>query len=261
MPADTIATAATVPLWEQILNNPWTISIASGLLTSIIVYIITKPIIIKRKKRELKQKATSANHEVLYSLRAGIPDGNIPEYDIIQRIIGATARKYDIALCEMLSVNELFSDIIKEVFDSAFITSDKKIELCNRVNEIAERSNDRCRHAPPELSKDTSLEVKEMSFLVAAVVSSVSALSVYIISKKEIAKIASEPLINDYFVRFFTPIAILMVIVTILFAIKTYLAQQNRRLEKEIKELYEKEIKELYEEEEEEEINNAMRKK
>ena len=45
MPADTIATAATVPLWEQILNNPWTISIASGLLTSIIVYIITKPII------------------------------------------------------------------------------------------------------------------------------------------------------------------------------------------------------------------------
>lgn len=257
MPADTIATAATVPLWEQILNNPWIISIASGLLTSVIVYIITKPIITKRKKRELKQKATSANHEVLYSLRAGIPDGNIPEYNIIQRIIGATARKYDIALCDMLSVNELFSDIIKEVFDSAFISSDKKIELCNRFNEIAERSNDRCRHVPPELSKDTSLEVKEISFFVTTVVSSLSALFAYIISKNEIAKIANESSINDYFVRFFTPIAILMVVVTVLLAIKTYLTRQNKRFEKEIMELYEKETKELYEEE----INNAMRKK
>ncbi|EGW52099.1 hypothetical protein HMPREF1022_00882 [Desulfovibrio sp. 6_1_46AFAA] len=180
MTIDTIGDVA-MPSWlEQILSNPWIISIASGLLTSIIVYIITKPIIARRKKRELEQKATSANHEVLYALRSGIPNGNIPENNIINRLIEATAKKYGIAPCDMLSIEELFSDIIKEVLDSAFITSEKKIELCNKLNATSQKNNkEKCKFT----EKISSDKMNFLSIYVAIISIPVSILTFFLTEK------------------------------------------------------------------------------
>lgn len=179
-------TVMTTAWWEQLASNPWVISIVSGLITSIIVYIITKPLVLRRKNRELRQKATAANHEVLYSLRSGIPNGNIPEHSIILRIIDATARKYEITPCDMFSINELFSEIIKEVFDSAFITSDKKMELCNKFTQNAENiSNDVCKVKTLERANNISIETKDFSRAIALIASLISGVAAYFFSNSE----------------------------------------------------------------------------
>ncbi|MEJ6080839.1 hypothetical protein MT391_20260 [Vibrio sp. 1-Bac 57] len=120
----------------EILNNAWFVGIGGGVLSSLIVAIITRKIFSKRDNREYFQKVQSANREVLYAIRPGISEGVIPNKDIIEHLIEATARKYSVEIDSMLNLAEISSELIKEVMDSSFISAQTKQDFCEKLSSL-----------------------------------------------------------------------------------------------------------------------------
>lgn len=51
---------------QNILNNAWVTGIGGGIISSLIVFFVTRYFFSKREKREYLQKIETANNEILY---------------------------------------------------------------------------------------------------------------------------------------------------------------------------------------------------
>lgn len=117
----------------QLLNNPWFVGIAGGVLSGLFVAIITRALFSRRDKREYIQKLNQANSEVLYALRPGVSEGVIPQRQVVESLIASTARKYNVDSEDMYDANVLADELIKEVMDSSFISAVSKGTFCEKI--------------------------------------------------------------------------------------------------------------------------------
>lgn len=111
-------------------NDPWVIGIGGGILSGLIVTGVSRWLFSGRDRRELSAKITSANREVVYSIRQGIPEDRVPTREIVEALISSTARKYSIPPTELNQPEEVAADLVKEVMDSSFISAEKKEQYC-----------------------------------------------------------------------------------------------------------------------------------
>ena len=117
------------------INSEWTISIAGGILSGVAVTWISRRFLEKKDDRELREKTTAASREIIYAIRPGIAEGIIPTPEILERLADSTARKYELERKQLCTGRQIVDDLIKEVMDSSFISSIKKIELSQRLLE------------------------------------------------------------------------------------------------------------------------------
>jgi len=122
----------------EIFSNPWVVGIGGGILSGLIVAYISRLIFSKRDNREYAQKISQANHEVLYAVRPGISEGIIPTNGVLKSLIEATARRYSVDVADMHNLNDVSSELIKEVMDSSFISASAKQEFCEKLTAIKE---------------------------------------------------------------------------------------------------------------------------
>ena len=122
----------------ETFSNPWIVGIGGGILSGLIVAYISRLIFSKRDNREYAQKISQANHEVLYAVRPGISEGVVPSNGILKSLIEATARRYSVDLSDMHDLNDVSSELIKEVMDSSFISASAKQEFCEKLTAIKE---------------------------------------------------------------------------------------------------------------------------
>ena len=122
----------------ELLNNPWIIGIGGGILSGLIVAYISRLIFSRRDSREYAQKLSLSNHEVLYAVRPGISEGIIPKNNVLKSLISATARKYVVDAQDMHDLNDVSSELIKEVMDSSFISAQAKNDFCEKLTQIRE---------------------------------------------------------------------------------------------------------------------------
>lgn len=127
----------------EIFNNPWIVGIGGGVLSGLLVAIITRALFSRRDKREYVQKLRLSNSEVLYAIRPGVSEGVIPEKGIVQSLISATARKYSVDVQDMYDANDLADELIKEVMDSSFISASAKGDFCEKLNSFRSANVDR----------------------------------------------------------------------------------------------------------------------
>jgi hypothetical protein len=118
------------------LNNSWVVGIGGGILSGIIVTLISRYFFSRRDNREYLQRVNSANREVIYAIRPGISEGIVPSLDVIQSLINSTARKYAVDIDDVYTPTEVAEDLIKEVMDSSFISAGAKSEYCNKLNQM-----------------------------------------------------------------------------------------------------------------------------
>jgi hypothetical protein len=119
-----------------IINNPWVSGIGGGIISGLIVYFVTNWLLSKKQKKEYLQKVTTANNEILYSVRPLIAQKQIPSFEIIDSIIESIARKYEVNKKDLLDMPLLFDDLIREVMENAFLDSIRKVEFCKEINEL-----------------------------------------------------------------------------------------------------------------------------
>ncbi len=131
-----------------LLNNPWLIGIGGGILSGLIVTLLTRYFFSKRENREYYQKIVTANQEVLYAVRLGIADGDIPANYVLNAVISATAYKYGVNESDLFDKEQMSNVLIKEVMDNSFLSALSKKEYCKKISKI------RTTTSPPELSTD-----------------------------------------------------------------------------------------------------------
>jgi hypothetical protein len=122
----------------NLLNNPWVVGIGTGILSGLLVTWILSLFISKKKDREHQQQISSANRDVIYSVRAGIPENSIPSREVFDALIHSTARRYDLEPSELYQPKELSEELIKEVMDSSFLSAAKKVEYCSALIPLGE---------------------------------------------------------------------------------------------------------------------------
>ena len=62
-------------------SNPWVIGIGGGVLSGLLVTLITRYLFSKRERREYLQKVATANNEIIYTIRPAIAEKTIPSND------------------------------------------------------------------------------------------------------------------------------------------------------------------------------------
>ena len=120
----------------NLFSNPWIVGIGGGVISGLVVAYILRLIFSKRDDREYAQKISIANHEVLYAVRPGISESVIPANNILNSLIEATARKYAVDVTDMYDLNDVSSELIKEVMDSSFISASAKQDFCQKLTAI-----------------------------------------------------------------------------------------------------------------------------
>ncbi|MBU1699374.1 MAG: hypothetical protein KJ970_11085 [Candidatus Eisenbacteria bacterium] len=118
------------------LNNPWVVGIGGGILSGILVTIVSRTILSRRDRREYYQKLLSANREVIYAIRPGISEGCIPDKHVVESLLSATARKYSIERKDLYDPGQISEELMKEVMDSSFISASTKQQYCEQLESL-----------------------------------------------------------------------------------------------------------------------------
>lgn len=120
----------------NLLNNPWVSGIGGGIISGLIVYFVTTILFSRKQNKEYNQKLTTANNEILYTLRPLIAQKKIPAQDIITSTISSISRKYELDKRDLLDIPLLVDELIREVVENSFLTPDQKIDFCDKINEL-----------------------------------------------------------------------------------------------------------------------------
>ncbi|TSJ39078.1 hypothetical protein [Fluviicola chungangensis] len=122
----------------EFLTNSWTIGIGGGVISGLIVFLITNKIFTRREDKEYTQKIEMANKELLYCIRPLIVGQNLPSQDLIDSVIFSTARKYGVEINDLYENDELAEDLTKEILDTPFLNSESKLKYCELTSKLKE---------------------------------------------------------------------------------------------------------------------------
>ncbi len=156
----------------DVLNSPWVIGIGGGVLSGLVVTLITRYLFSRRDNREYMQRVVTANQEILYAVRPGISEGIIPSHEVVSSLLNATATKYGVDPNDLYDTSTLVDVLTKEVMDSSFLAASAKADFCNQLAQLrphvemakadAETVAD-VRRATPELAQYRQRMVSMMS--------------------------------------------------------------------------------------------------
>ncbi len=126
----------------DIINNPWVSGIVGGVISGLIVYFITILIFEKKENKEYVQKVTTANNELLYTMRPLVAQKQIPSVEIVNSIIESTARKYSVSKDSLYSIQILADDLVREIMENSFLTADQKLSFCESIESLKQKKVD-----------------------------------------------------------------------------------------------------------------------
>lgn len=115
------------------LSNSWIVGVATGLIATGIIWVLSRFFLSKKDNREYLQSVASANREVIFALRPGISEGEIPTIQVLDALINSTARRYKLPASDLYNPKQISEELVKEVMDSSFLSSTQKRDYCARL--------------------------------------------------------------------------------------------------------------------------------
>ena len=128
-------------LLEKIFSNTWVIGIVGGIISGIIVYFITKWLFERKDNSKYLEQIKNANADIIRLLKPYIAERGLPEKEIIDAIILSTARKHSVKVEELYSIRIVCEEIIREIIENVYVSSDKKHEYTNNLREYLHQLN------------------------------------------------------------------------------------------------------------------------
>lgn len=140
---------------DDLIANPWIVGIGGGVISSLIVFFITKFFLSKKENREYEQKVRLATNEVVYAVRPLVIDKAIPANDVLAALRSAIAVKYGVKVSDVIGIKQLVSILVLEILSNSFLNSSQKNEYCNLLmtmkdepkqtpsNDVHKRKNER----------------------------------------------------------------------------------------------------------------------
>ena len=116
---------------NDLIANPWFVGIGGGVISSLIVFFITKFILSKKENKEYEQKVRLATNEVVYAVRPLVIDKAILANDILAAMRSAIAVKYGVKVSDVIGIKQLVCILVLEILSNSFLNSSQKNEYCN----------------------------------------------------------------------------------------------------------------------------------
>lgn len=116
---------------DDLIANPWIVGIGGGVISSLIVFFITKFFLSKKENKEYDQKVRLATNEVVYAVRPLVIDKAIPANDVLTALRSAIAVKYGVKVSDVIGIKQLVSILVLEILSNSFLNSSQKNEYCN----------------------------------------------------------------------------------------------------------------------------------
>lgn len=121
---------------ESFFTNSWTIGIGGGIISGLVVFLVTSKIFSRRENKEYLQKVRIANNELLYAIRPLVVEQKLPTIEIVNSILVSTAKKYNVQITDLYKKDEIADDLTKEIMDNPFLTSESKLQYCKLTEDI-----------------------------------------------------------------------------------------------------------------------------
>lgn len=151
----------------DILNNPWVTGIGGGIISSLIVFFVTKYLFSKKENKEYQQKIKTANNEILYSIRPLVIEKKLPTDDIISAIKISIAKKYGIKQDDLYTDFSLYNDLVMEIMENSFLSSEQKLEFCELLKKMRNEQNSKEKIEVVYIQEKNSTSSKYSSMLLA----------------------------------------------------------------------------------------------
>ena len=116
---------------DDLIANPWIVGIGGGVISSLIVFFITKFFLSKKENKEYEQKVRLATNDVVYAVRPLVIDKAIPANDVLAALRSAIAVKYGVKVSDVIGIKQLVSILVFEILSNSFLNSSQKNEYCN----------------------------------------------------------------------------------------------------------------------------------
>ncbi len=142
-------------------TNPWVIGILGSIPSGFVVNWASGYLLGRRENREYLQKVIGANREIVYAIRPGISEGQIPSAEVLTSLVNATARRYSVEASDLYSPTQISEELVKEVMDSSFISSVQKKEYCGRLAELGNAMKQEEPDAAKEATPKTIVEYRQ----------------------------------------------------------------------------------------------------
>lgn len=121
----------------KIIQNPWFVGIVGGIISSLVVFLITNKFFSGKSKKEFLLSVNKANEEIINELKPYITDIGLPDVSILNALCNSTARKYNVPFDSLNPVNIICEDLIKEINDNVFINDSQKESYMSRLIEYS----------------------------------------------------------------------------------------------------------------------------
>ena len=118
------------------ISNHWAIGIGGGVISGLLVMLVIRHLFSGREQRGYQQTLAIADNEILYAIRPAIAEKIIPSNAMLDALFSATARKYGVDSRDLLPKAGFANELIKEVIDDAFLSSQQKVEFCELLAEM-----------------------------------------------------------------------------------------------------------------------------
>jgi hypothetical protein len=76
-------------------------------------------------------------NDVIFAVRPGISEGQIPSTAILEALLNSTARRYGVSVGDMHNPSQIAEELIKEVMDSSFLSATQKTQYCDSLLPIS----------------------------------------------------------------------------------------------------------------------------
>lgn len=120
----------------DILSNAWVTGIGGGILSGLIVMIVSRLVFLHQDRRDYAQKILAANREILHAVRPGISEGKIPADEVLRALALSTARKFGVDHHDLFGPEQVAHELITEVMASSFISAERKEQYCQDLTSI-----------------------------------------------------------------------------------------------------------------------------
>lgn len=114
----------------DLLSNIWVVAAGGGLISGVLVMLIVRRLFSARDQREYYQNLATANDEILHAIRPAIEQKILPSTAMLDALFSATARKYGVDSRDLLPKAAFADELIKQVIDHTFFSSQQKVEFC-----------------------------------------------------------------------------------------------------------------------------------
>lgn len=124
------------------LQNPWVVGIGGGIISGIIVYLFTNWLYKRKDNSKYLEQINRANVDIIHALKPYVAEKGLPEKEIVDAIIVSTARKYQVKSEELYSIRIICEELIREIVENAYVSSEKKQEYSLQLKNYLHTLND-----------------------------------------------------------------------------------------------------------------------